>query len=633
MGRWLLFLGFLLCAFGDYACSASCIDHDGDGFGEGCQRGPDCDDDDPSVAASCTELAQRCAQDEFAKGCPCYAGITQQCYSGPEQTVGVGGCRAGRHSCPAGQWTGCVGEVLPAAEVCNDQDDDCDGNVDEGAVSPCGGCDSACLGGVWGPPAAPFEASGDLAVDDIGEMTLAFSASASHTVWVPNTGEGTLSKIDSDRAREVARYRVAGDTPERVAVDHDGDAWVLSPSLDGASLLTKVAAGIDRCRDRDGNGVQTSHGPTQLLPAGADECVLLQQPVGKPGEVARSLAIDGTRAPDRDLGGNLWVGMQHGQRLLELDGNTAQPLREVATPGLSTLDSVFDPWGTLWLIDRAGLLARVDPSMADPKLEIVEAPLRCYEFDSLASDAQGVLTLTGFSCEDVIVYDARHNTWHEAKTQGVLDTRGVTVLGEQSWVVHTAGRLSRVRRDPLAILDTFELRGAGISPLESTAIGADSSGLLWVVSSMGAPAGNGVLSCFDPEQTRVTAQVPLGQLPRPRGDITGSRLLGEFAPQASARHVFAGCDGATEWLRLHLEWSAGQGASVEVSARRAAAREALDGTDFVALGTLPKDPPPYALHFDAGGVVEVQLILRVAGRIGAPRIGRVGLEWQCPGPD
>ncbi len=65
-------------------------------------------------------------------------------------------------------------------------------------------------------------------------------------MWVPNTGEGTLSKVDAQSARELARYRVAGDAPERIAVDHNGDAWVLSPSLDGQSMLTKVAGGADK---------------------------------------------------------------------------------------------------------------------------------------------------------------------------------------------------------------------------------------------------------------------------------------------------------------------------------------------------------------------------------------------------
>jgi hypothetical protein len=614
-------------------CSEECKDQDGDGRGEGCDGGSDCDDSDPELGASCEADLATCEADPFAKGCPCYSGLTQRCYSGSPSTADVGECRGGQHFCPQGLWTSCMDEVLPSIEQCNELDDDCDGLIDEGAQSPCGGCNAECTGGVWGPPTVPFEPIGGIAVTDLGEMTLAFEVTESRTVWVPNTGDGTLSKVDAEAAVEIARYRVAGETPERVAVDHDGAAWVLSPSLDAQSLLTKVAGVRDACQDRDADGLSTSASPEQLLPLGLDDCVLLQTAVGGAGEVARSLAVDGTRAPDRELAGNVWVGLQHGQRLLQLDGETAEVLREVETAGVEPLDSAFDPWGALWLIDRAGLLARVDPAFDPPRVDVLEAPLRCYEFESLASDLQGVLTLTGFSCEDVVTYDPRRDLWRHVRTEGVLDTRGVAILGDQSWVVHTAGLLSRVRRDPLAILETFELSGAGIAPLESTAVSADSLGQLWVASSTGGPAGAGVLSRFDPEREAVTAQIAVGRLPRPRGDLTGERRLGAFVPEASAQHSFEGCVEGTRWRNLHIAWSAGADASVLVEARHARSQAELGGADWRTLGSLPQDLPPYALGFDDSGVVEVRLTLRTAARLGAPRIGRVGLEWACIGPD
>src|SRR6185295_15322326 len=149
----------------------------------------------------------------------------------------------------------------------------------------------------------------------------------------------------------------------------------------------------------------------------------------------------------------------------------------------------------------------------------------------------GLLTLSGFACENVVTYDSRRDRWQDTKTSGVLDTRGVTVLGADGWVSHTAGRISRVQLDPLSIDATFDLAGEGMRPIETIAIGADAFGQIWAVSSMGGPHGAGVLTRFDPESERVTAQVPVGRLPRAQGDITGSRRLGEFAPEASAQHV------------------------------------------------------------------------------------------------
>jgi streptogramin lyase len=626
-------------------CSQPCVDRDGDGYGAGCSKGADCDDHNPALTRDCGAAARKCTAAPFTEGCPCLADASRQCYAADESTIGVGRCRAGRQSCPTGEWSACEGAVVPHFEECNGQDDDCDGVSDEGVLSPCGGCNAACSGGVWGPAPEAFEAGGELDVTATGELTLVLHPSESHTVWVPNTGEATLSKVDADSAHEVARYRVAGDTPERVAVDYQGDSWVLSPSLAGQSMLTKVAAGADRCVDRDGNGLQSSSGAEDVLPLGQDECVLLQVPAGAPAELARALAIDGTQSPDTAPGGHVWLGLQAAERLVELDGASGRVLREVATPGFAPFDAVSDRFGALWWIDRQGLLARVDGSANPPTVEVHEAPLRCYLFDSLASDLQGVLTLTGFSCEDVVTYDPRRDLWRQVQTTRVLDTRGVTVLGEHSWVTHTAGRISRVTRDPLAIDATFELASDGFSPLESIATGTDALGQLWIVSSMGAANGNGLLTRFDPLAESVTAQVPLGRLPRGQGDITGDRRLGELAPEASAQHVFDGCGvqrlepGAprlsqpTDWLRLHVAADAGVRGSVLVEARHALSRDLLDGEAFTALGTLPGDASPYELGFATGGVVEVRLTLRSGGHLGAPRIARVGVEWRCPGPE
>ncbi len=69
--------------------------------------------------------------------CNCNPGETQNCYSGPIETLGVGNCRAGLQTCiasPGGEfprWGSCEGEVAPSLEVCDSLDNDCDGETDE----------------------------------------------------------------------------------------------------------------------------------------------------------------------------------------------------------------------------------------------------------------------------------------------------------------------------------------------------------------------------------------------------------------------------------------------------------------------------------------------------------------------
>ena len=60
----------------------------------------------------------------------CTPGETMECYSGPNNSKGVGLCAAGIATCVVDgtDWSECVGQVLPAAEICGDGiDQNCDG--------------------------------------------------------------------------------------------------------------------------------------------------------------------------------------------------------------------------------------------------------------------------------------------------------------------------------------------------------------------------------------------------------------------------------------------------------------------------------------------------------------------------
>jgi subtilisin-like proprotein convertase family protein len=107
------------------------------GFAGGCAQGLTvCEANaifcQPSVAPSaevCDGIDNDCdgAADEEESGEP----LSRRCYDGPAATDGVGLCGSGRQSCSAGDFGGCLGQVLPSAEICDDLDNDCDGVPDD----------------------------------------------------------------------------------------------------------------------------------------------------------------------------------------------------------------------------------------------------------------------------------------------------------------------------------------------------------------------------------------------------------------------------------------------------------------------------------------------------------------------
>jgi hypothetical protein len=89
----------------------SCTDNDKDGYGSGSMcMGADCNDNDPTI------LDQ------------------QTCYTGPSGTATKGVCRAGTVFCTTNAQSSCTGQVTPGGEACNNQDDDCNGTVDDPTV-------------------------------------------------------------------------------------------------------------------------------------------------------------------------------------------------------------------------------------------------------------------------------------------------------------------------------------------------------------------------------------------------------------------------------------------------------------------------------------------------------------------
>ena len=73
-------------------------------------------------------------------------GDEELCYDGPDSSKAKGACVSGVQKCTDGAWSECFGQVLPGDEMCNGNDDDCDGQIDEDVQADCVAPGTGCAG-------------------------------------------------------------------------------------------------------------------------------------------------------------------------------------------------------------------------------------------------------------------------------------------------------------------------------------------------------------------------------------------------------------------------------------------------------------------------------------------------------
>ena len=137
---------------------------------------------DPMNCGQCTFV---CGTNESCHAGKCTSGIcepgkTEDCYDGQDGTKGVGPCTGGTHTCGAdGNWSQCMGEVVPVQEKCgNGIDDNCNGKTDEDedadgdGFTTCGGdcCDSTECSNPGAVNPGAFDAPGNNFDDDCDGM-------------------------------------------------------------------------------------------------------------------------------------------------------------------------------------------------------------------------------------------------------------------------------------------------------------------------------------------------------------------------------------------------------------------------------------------------------------------------------
>ncbi len=175
-------------------------------------------------------------------------------------------------------------------------------------------------------------------------------------IWIANSPEGTVSKIDTTTGTEVGRYWTdpsqGGGSPSRTSVNLLGDMAVSNRNIPST---TKIAGREERCVDLNGNGViETSTGPADVKAWGSDECVLWHTTYpnvsGGPAGT-RPTQWEGKKNSedpcDVDANPRLWIAYEDNSDIAHfsrLDGNTGTVVDDVTTDW-NAWGSSYGPYG------------------------------------------------------------------------------------------------------------------------------------------------------------------------------------------------------------------------------------------------------------------------------------------------
>ncbi|MCR9159939.1 MAG: hypothetical protein ACE37F_06290 [Nannocystaceae bacterium] len=327
--------------------------------------------------------------------------------------------------------------------------------------------------GTTDPASSSTTASGDSSGGEPGCVDPGTSVVDFSYIWIANTTQGTVSKIDTQSATEVGRYLVddyegasiaSCQGPSRTSVNLDGDVAV----LDRGGGLTKVIADDALCPDVDGSGsIDTSTGPEYRAWL-EDECVDWHVEIPHSGN-----GCDGPRtvqwtAPD-PLGNceyaspRVWVAFCNAEdddvTVWLLDGDDGSLVQETAIPGYDC--NTYGPYGGV--VDSSNNLYFVDRSSGQSLYEI--------EYDCVQADPS--------------------DCWTEYPQPGGEDAYGITIDADQRiWIagggnsLYSFDTVAKTYASLQDEVDAFFADGPPDSNTTNTLRGlvADEEGVLWIAS-------------------------------------------------------------------------------------------------------------------------------------------------------
>jgi hypothetical protein len=508
----------------------------------------------------------------------------------------------------------------------------------------------------------PFDTSkhdsSNVSVDGDGALVLDKMATASpHLIWIANSGESTVSKVDTSTYQELGRYSTGAGDPSRTSVNAIGDVYVGNR---GGLSVTKVSASGQGCPDTNKDGVvTTSTGASNVLPYGQDDCVLWETPLG--GDIRGMAAVDLYKqvVVDPDLPAQIeeehyvWVGGLHGS-IYKLDGATGKVLLTTTAP-VPVYGFAIDGKGQLWMTN-GGSLGRLDTTKCvdDASCAAMDPPC------TTSCDASGNC---GDTCDTAgkqaislpdgtygITVDFKQRVWLGGG-QGLkrynphvpaAERYAGSVNGFSHGVAADANGWIWGAASPNVVrLNGDTMESTTVTLPSSKGMAVDKDGKIWAIGYMTTSAhvitpGPGL------NDNVVTADAVngLGQ-PYTYSDMTGLQAALAKNDPGHYMQTFTGCaEGNTKWVELTWDATVPKDTSVMFRVRTADTQPALVAAKWVTVATIPTAVPPVDLDakFKAAGIktgefldVEVWLSVNVSAQaVVTPKVRNFSVTYSCP---
>ena len=353
-------------------------------------------------------------------------------------------------------------------------------------------------------------------------------------IWIANTNNSTISKLNTQTMQEEGRYLTRADSngsPSRTSVTISGRAVAVANRNGG---VTKVIARPEDCDPlRNGQpGLQTSGGANDVLGWDQDDCVAWYTPF--PYTTQRPVAwgagqinpVTCEYENEKLWTGGCQEGVDQWVWVNRLNGETGAIEDSISIVGfecssLSPYGGAIDSKGNFWmtnLVPGQDRMAMVD--VATLEFKVITPPITPYGMTVDTKDRPWLASWVGSGSASAARYDPVADTWALANNAVANVMSGIQEDAEgRMWMNYwtynngLTGGVIYIDRETMQVSEPFE-----IDPCERRGMSIDLDGNVWSTS-----AGCNTAYRFNPDTKEIAVYDQLAG-PYTYSDMTGWAL-------------------------------------------------------------------------------------------------------------